>query len=171
MTEARDIPWRISSTEFDEIWAQAYAEKYPEGRVLPDGGRADVPDMLATMMAQQTQHMVHYCDPQGQKPDSLQIPLDLDLVGRWDTRQVHESFRRTMGWCAEEIFEAVGLFKGKPWKTHFPVPDYDAVMDEIGDALHFFLEACLVLGLRPEDLFKAYFKASLKNVQRQKGSY
>lgn len=129
------------------------------------------PDMLSTMMAQQRRHMEHYCDPQAQKLDSLQIPFPLELAGQWGQREVHESFRRTMGWAVEEIMEAVGKFKGKPWKLNFDAPDRAEVLDEIGDAMHFFLEACLVLGLTAEDLFRGYFKASDKNVSRQKGDY
>lgn len=158
-----DVPWTKARPCFDEMWASGDSEM---GR-----GFGEVPDMLATMMAMQRRHMGHYCNPQQQKPDSLQIPFDLELAGQWDKREVHESFRRTMGWAVEEIMEAVGKFKGKPWREHFEVPDYDGVLDELGDAMHFFLEACLVLGLTPEDLFKAYFGAAAKNVSRQKGDY
>lgn len=154
MTHTGDIPWtraRLVTPPFSDV-------------------AVGHPDMLATMMAQQLRHMRHYCD---QLPHygSLQLSFDLDLAGDWSRRQVHESFRRTMAWAVEEIMEAVGLFKGKPWKQHFSAPDRDKVMDEIGDALHFFFEACLVLGLTPEDLFLAYFKASDKNVARQNGDY
>lgn len=131
----------------------------------------EYPDALATMMAMQRRHMMHYTSQLPQY-GSLQLAFPMELAGDWEARQVHESFRRTVMWCVEELVEAVGLFKGKPWKTHFEAPDRRAVLKEIGDAMHFFFEACLVLGLTPEDLFlECYLPASSENTRRQNGDY
>lgn len=130
------------------------------------------PDALATMMAMQRKHMDVYEDPSRQLPDSQTRTLDLDMIGDLSARQVHEFFRRVMGYAVEEIMEAVNHFKGKPWKTNFEAPDIKAVKKEIGDALHFFFEACLVIGLTPEDIFlDCYMAASNENVKRQNGNY
>lgn len=163
MTHTDRIPWTRSDEVFRDYWAE---DLNRDNSVL-----AFVPDILATMMAMQRRHMAVYCDPDNQKPDSLQLTFPLELTGQWHRREVHESFRRTMMWAVEELVEAVGMFKGKPWKKNFEAPDRDKVLDEIGDAMHFFLEACLVLGLTPEDLFLAYFGAAFKNVSRQNGEY
>jgi len=130
------------------------------------------PDALATMMAMQRRHMEIYENPAREHSDSQTIALDLNLLGDVSARQIHEFFRRVMGYCVEEIMEAVGLFKGKPWKTNFEAPDMKHVKKEIGDAMHFFFEACLAIGLTPEDLFlDCYMAASDENVKRQQGDY
>jgi hypothetical protein len=133
----------------------------------PDGHPVD---LLASMYYQQERHALEYCKPE-HAHGQLELPIDPADFGDWSKRTVHESFRRSMAWAVEELVEAIGLFKGKPWKKTFTAPDRAQVTGEIADALHFFLEALIVLGITPEELFEAYFRETKKNNARRETDY
>lgn len=129
-----------------------------------------MPDLLMTMYTKQQAHAREYCKPE-HAHGQLELPIDPADFGDWSKRSVHESFRRSMSWAVEELVEAYGLFKGKPWKKNFQAPDRQQVVGEIADAFHFFLEALIVAGITPGELFEAYFREAKKNDERRENNY
>lgn len=69
----------------------------------------------------------------------------------------------------KEVTEATEFFGDitKPWKENFDV-DLDAVREEWIDALFFWMQGAIVLGLSPEEIFFQYFRKHLKNKERIK---
>lgn len=70
----------------------------------------------------------------------------------------------------DELHEALNEIGWKPWATsrHFNI---EAVKGELVDALHFFMNLCMVAKVTPEDLIKGYIDKSAKNIQRQAEGY
>jgi len=73
--------------------------------------------------------------------------------------------------CITEIVEATECLKNKPWKqTHMPT-DIEHMKEEIADALHFFIEMCLLLGMDAQELFTYYIKKNHVNGWRIGSQY
>lgn len=72
----------------------------------------------------------------------------------------------------QELSEAEQTMKNwKTWKlTEIPT-DADHFKEEMVDALHFFIEACILAGMSPDDLFELYFKKHAVNEFRQESKY
>lgn len=70
----------------------------------------------------------------------------------------------------DELHEALNEIGWKPWATskHF---NYDAVKGELVDALHFFVNLCLVAQVSADDLYEAYCDKNKKNHIRQEQGY
>lgn len=71
----------------------------------------------------------------------------------------------------DEVMEALHHAPWKPWskKTKW---EWDKLHDELVDVFTFFIELCLLSGLDPERLEKAYFKKAEVNKARQdSGTY
>lgn len=71
-----------------------------------------------------------------------------------------------------ELSEAVQTTKNwKAWKQT-PVPaDVNHFKEELIDALHFYVEACLLAGITAEELYSLYFKKNKVNQFRQSSNY
>ncbi|QDP45220.1 nucleotide pyrophosphohydrolase [Gordonia phage Mayweather] len=149
-----NIPWTSTSDDFDELW-----EDLPNP---PDS----VPDILETMFAQQLGHMRAYADIHHTTPD---VPEG--AYGSIDSPLVQAKIRETAGYVTEELYEAVGLLKNKPWKQTFREPDREAFLEEIADVWHFFIELHLVAGISAEEVFRQYFRKTLINEQRRASDY
>lgn len=83
-------------------------------------------------------------------------------------RRLKEIFFRIV----EELTESSNTLKnGKPWKsTHVPT-DVDHFVEELADALHFFVELCLCAGINYEMLYQVYMDKSRVNQFRQSSNY
>lgn len=73
--------------------------------------------------------------------------------------------------CITEIVEATECLKNKPWKQTHVLTDKEHMKEEIADALHFFIELCLLLGITAEDLFSYYMKKNGVNGWRIRSKY
>jgi hypothetical protein len=73
----------------------------------------------------------------------------------------------------EEWFEA--LKHCKNWKKHratdVPEIDRDEFLEEMCDALHYFIEVTLLAGVSSEELFDAYMKKGRVNITRLTNGY
>lgn len=67
----------------------------------------------------------------------------------------------------EELAEAMNELKNRPWKQKTYPVDLDKYYEEIVDALHFFVELCILSGLSAQDLFDWYMGKAAVNTQRQ----
>lgn len=73
--------------------------------------------------------------------------------------------------CIVEICEAMDVMKNKAWKQSMVETDETHLKEEIADALHFFIEACILIGMDAEELWKFYFKKNKVNEFRQRSRY
>ncbi|AWY05236.1 dUTPase [Gordonia phage Margaret] len=149
-----DIPWTATSDAFDELW---------EDHVPALEG---VPDTLATMMTQQAKHMREYAEMQHTTPR-----IEEHDWGNLDLPLVQAKLRESAGYMVEELYEAIGHLKNKPWKQSFKEVDRDAFREEVSDATHFFLEFLILAGISPEQLFIEYFRKTLINEHRRATGY
>lgn len=153
---SNSIPWRVSTSKFDQLWKNDPAEM------------AGVPDMLATMFEQQRQHMADY--EVIYRENGHQV-LPSKLRGDFNARRTHEAFRETMGYLVEELHEARNLLKAKPWKRSWVAPEASMMREELADAWHFFIELMIIAGMTPEDIFEEYFRKTIENNHRKESGY
>lgn len=149
-----DIPWTAEIAMIEQIGLGE--------------GKVGVADLLATMFSQQRQHMGAY---NGILDEKGITPLSEDELGELTNERVHRAAREFASYTVEELYEAINHLKGKPWKRSFNAPDREALLEEIADAWHFFIELHIILGISPSDIFMAYFKKTLVNKQRQQSGY
>ena len=134
-----------------------------------DVEKIDTPtdDMLKLIFAQQRKHMLEY-DKIEAKNGCLQtdkVPVDIDsYVGQ---ARLKDFIYRTI----EELCEAGGCLKLRPWKQTPYVTDRVHFYEEIADAMHFFVEFMILAGLGPDDIFDLYFKKSKVNEFRRDSKY
>lgn len=155
MSDEFHIPWSTPNDSFDKIWSED--SHWDNG---------SVPDLLSTMYAQQYKHTTG-------SPDYGHTigAIAPHKIGDIQSRDVHEKAREFVGYTVEELYEAVGMLKGKPWKAEYKEVDRDAFVEEVADAWHFFLEFLIMVGITPEELFSAYFSKTLVNINRWKNGY
>ena len=79
--------------------------------------------------------------------------------------------KQRLFWTIVEICEAIDCLKNKPWKQTMMEVDVNHFQEEIADALHFFVEACIVAGISADDLFNLYMRKSKVNEFRQRSNY
>lgn len=70
----------------------------------------------------------------------------------------------------DELHEAMAEVGWKPWATSRHI-NREAYKGELVDALHFFVNMCLVVGITPQELFEGYLAKREKNAQRQAEGY
>jgi len=70
----------------------------------------------------------------------------------------------------DELHEAMGEVGWKPWATSRHI-NHDAYRNELVDALHFFVNLCLVDGMDAQELFDRYVDKNAKNHKRQEDGY
>lgn len=120
-------------------------------------------DRLATMLEMQ-------------RDLQLKMPSGDPALLEGDARAAFVTWNVTA--LADEIHEALAEMGWKPWATSRHL-NPDAMLKEMVDAWHFFMNILLVIGaeldLTPEELsanfFRAYTKKNQVNVERQAGGY
>ena len=95
----------------------------------------------------------------------------LNIQDRFD----QEAFRIWNQFLVEELFEATGLLKNKPWKQTEKLVDEPQFDEEMSDAVHFFLKLWLLrhgtAEAASEALYRQYMGKSEINKQRQETNY
>lgn len=72
----------------------------------------------------------------------------------------------------QELAESIQTLKNwKPWKQTEMPSDAPHFKEEMVDALHFYIEACLFAGMTADELHEIYFKKHAVNVKRQETKY
>lgn len=67
----------------------------------------------------------------------------------------------------EELAEAMNELKNRPWKQKTYPVDLAKYYEEIVDALHFFIELCILSGLDAQQLYDLYMGKASINQHRQ----
>jgi hypothetical protein len=133
-----------------------------------DKGNSIQIDYLTAMFAKQLAHKQEY--------DKIYRAKGLDPVspGGWgnlNDPRLQLEIRTTFAYLTEELMEAIGLLKNKPWKQTPKETDPEAFYSEIADAWHFWLELMILIGMTPEMIVKYYFKEAQKNDTRRTEGY
>lgn len=156
MPDNPTIPWTASSDKIDELWANDGSS---------DPMIDQVPDMLATLFAQQRQLMLAVWPKE--IASGLSTPTAVEEWGMIDNRRVQARIHETFGHLIRELSEAMQHLDGsKSWKWESRAVNNAAFREEIADALHFFLEICIIAGIDGEKLFLEYFRKNIENHNR-----
>lgn len=96
-------------------------------------------------------------------------PAELDLFYPDNTNKVQFIKDMTLA-LTDELHEALGEVGWKPWAKSQHI-NREAYVGELVDALHFFINLCLVVDLTPTELFDRYVKKNQVNHKRQEEGY
>jgi len=129
---------------------------------IPEG------DMLASIFAGQRELMEKY---EPIERDRGFITVTPDNFGEIDHRFVQYRIKDLNARAVEELYEAMNTLKNKPWKQSEVPTDKVHFYEEIGDALHFFVELCITAGMTAEDLARIYHRKHAVNKFRQRSNY
>lgn len=146
----------------------------PWQEAAPVGGAAEGPiDRLLTLIVAQHQLTMTYLPIEERNGCVVVHP---DQFGDLDDRQVQMRLKDLAQRTIEEICEATNVLKNKPWKNNFTPTDRAHYLEEISDALHFFLEWVMVAvsddpQVVTEFLFGIFFKKHEVNRFRQRTNY
>ncbi len=113
-------------------------------------------DYLASIFSQQRALMVKYG-----LPDRLDI----------NSKEGQQELKYLLFMTCEELMEAANAFKNRRWTKSQTIVDLNHVHEEIADALGFFIQFCITIGLDPESLFKLYAQKRLVNEFRIESNY
>ncbi|MCK4414172.1 MAG: dUTPase [Candidatus Eisenbacteria sp.] len=92
-----------------------------------------------------------------------EIPRNRELQNEW--------LRKYALAMTQEISELVDSTNWKWWRTKVDLFDEQNAKVELIDILHFWVSACQVMGLTPEDVLRMYVQKNEINAQRQKAGY
>lgn len=88
------------------------------------------------------------------------------------TKEGNYLIRDMLNAASQEIGEAIQVLKNwKAWKQTEMPSDEEHFKEELIDALHFFVEACIFAGITSEELYEIYFKKNEVNHFRQESNY
>ncbi len=95
-----------------------------------------------------------------------EFPVDL-------TSKAGQKFLKQISYeCADELHEARQHLKQKDHRAaDVGSVDREEYIEELSDALHFYLEIVIASGISKEELFAAYMKKGLENVRRINTGY
>ncbi|HMV01659.1 MAG TPA: dUTPase [Chitinophagales bacterium] len=71
----------------------------------------------------------------------------------------------------DELHEVLNLFPWKNWKNYSGEHhnlNLPLIKEEVVDALHFFINLCLMIGISSNELFDEFIKKNNKNIERIK---
>ena len=71
----------------------------------------------------------------------------------------------------DETHEVLREINWKSWKKTKKEIDQSKLLEELSDALHFYINLCLAWGFSAEDVYEAYLKKDKENYKRIKKSY
>lgn len=72
--------------------------------------------------------------------------------------------------CTDELHEALAEVGWKPWARDKYIDD-EAYKKELIDALHFWVNLCLAVGMTADEVSARYFLKAERNAQRQAEGY
>lgn len=76
--------------------------------------------------------------------------------------------QKTVLAIVSELAEVLDEVNFKWWVNPRPV-NREAVKEELVDILHFFVSACLQMGISAEELYRGYLAKNAENFRRQEG--
>ena len=92
-------------------------------------------------------------------------------VNNIDTKNGQRTIKDLIFNIVEELFEGSNCLKNRVWTQTEPVTDMNHFLEEISDALLFFIEFLIATGLTPEQVFELYLKKHQVNQFRIESKY
>ena len=89
-----------------------------------------------------------------ERGNDLYYPEKFNLDRPKDQEKLRVMFMRII----QELVEAAECLKSKAWKQTHVITDQDHFKEELIDALHFYIELCLCVGIEANDLYEIYTK-------------
>lgn len=132
------------------------------------GEQIQIKDLLVNLYLRQMTHMVEYNKIYRAKGLST---VEGGQFGNINSPEVQAKIRESAGYMIEEVYEAIGLLKNKPWKQTPKETDSDVFYKELADAWHFWLELMIYAGMSPDLVQKYYFNIAESNDQRRAEGY
>lgn len=102
-----------------------------------------------------------------EKGNGIYIPDKLDINSPRDQEYLSAKMMRVI----RELVEAVECLKNKPWRQTQYLVDIDHLKEELADALHFFVEWLIEIGVDANELYGLYTKKMRVNDWRIKTKY
>lgn len=99
------------------------------------------------------------------------LVVEPEQYGHIDHRYVQWRIKDLNARCIEELMEAMNTLKNKQWKQSEVPTDKVHFYEELGDALHFFVELCITAGMDAKDLAQIYHRKHAVNQFRQRSNY
>lgn len=96
-------------------------------------------------------------------PESIPVPINSHLG--------QHQIKSRIFWAINELCEAADCLKNKPWKETMMDTDVTHLKEELADALHFYVEACILIGMDAKELFSFYVRKNKVNEFRQNSKY
>lgn len=134
----------------------------------PDLMKAGVQDRLDLIFERQGELLDKYREIEEAAlpcivPDEL--PVD------YDTRHGQHQIKERLFNCIIEIAETIDCMKNKAWKQSMVETDINHLKEEMADALHFYVEACILIGISAQELTDLYLRKNAVNQFRQRSNY
>jgi hypothetical protein len=99
------------------------------------------------------------------------LVVEPEMYGHIDHRFVQWRIKDLAFRAIEELTEATNTLKNKQWKQSEVPTDRVHFYEELGDALHFFIELCITAGMTADDLARIYHRKHAVNEFRQRSKY
>jgi hypothetical protein len=137
---------------------------------VKDFDHVEVPtgDMLEGIFLKQAGLMEQYHDIEKNRGFIVTEQSDF---GDIDNRFVQYRIKDLNSRSIEELMEAMNVLKNKPWKQSEVTTDKVHFYEELGDALHFYIELCITAGMTASDLARIYHRKAAVNDFRQESKY
>lgn len=126
-------------------------------------------DKLEWLFERQAELREEYRKIEAEK--DLMKPLKPGEEGNLNSALVQAHLKDFAWRIVEELGEAMNCLRNKPWKQTEVLVDKDHFFEELGDAVHFLIELCIIAGMDAEDFFAIYYKKSEVNKFRQRTQY
>ena len=125
-------------------------------------------DMLQTIFGKQKElgfkyDAIQHANVPDTVPKEIPVPIDSHLG--------QHQIKCRIFWAINELCEAADCLKNKPWKETMMETDVPHLKEELADALHFFVEACIFIGMDAAELFSYYMRKNKVNQFRQNSKY
>ena len=128
----------------------------------------EVGDMLQSIFDRQFDLLIEYKLIEWKNlPHVVPEKIPVEINSYMGQDQIKQRFF----WAIIEMAEAIDCLKNKPWKQTMVEVDVDHFREEVADALHFFIEGCILAGITASDLFSLYMRKSEVNKFRQRSKY
>jgi dimeric dUTPase (all-alpha-NTP-PPase superfamily) len=94
----------------------------------------------------------------------------LRLIEMYSSKDRGSNLSLTILALIVELSEVLQQTNWKPWKRAGAI-NRAAILEEMADAFHFFVQTCIMLDVSPSDLHDSYFGKARVNEQRQEEGY
>ena len=99
----------------------------------------------------------------------------MDLLGSGEIREMntmeaHNKVRECLFYMIQELME-VAEHLWKPWKKNKKRIDVHKFFTEIADVYFFYIELCILVGMKPDVLYKKFMMKMVINIERQRRGY